>query len=422
MFSPINLFGYYITMPQTNITYNTSYNRHLVNVLEELDHKWLNQNAHQYAPSPMGYRMSSFHSGAQGTFQPNIERLTGGGAPAKYVLNGNSPAYPPVNMRAAMNVSSGGAHDRFAGVDGAVGGKKGSSFFDTLGDVAKNVLPIIAKEAIPMMMAAGAPARGAVVTGARKPARGRTPHSMRTLVAGNFWDDLGSVAKEVAPYAIPLMMAAGKGGVRVRDKAIQDALVKLNGGKRKGGNFWDTLGSVAKEVAPYAIPLMMAAGRETYGGAFNLGKFIEKAGKSTQKAVGNKRDAKGRASGTRDYNTGGGLMEDLMEKMTPLAKKAKGAAVKEAKSNLPKATAAIKKALDKKMKAETGIDLSSVTGSLKGLADSKGAKAIRKVGGATSGGARNARAEIVKALMKKEGLSMIQASSAVKSRGLYKPK
>ena len=62
---------------------------------------------------------------------------------------------------------------------------------------------------------------------------------------GNIFDSIGEVAKTVAPIAIPMMMAAG---------LPEDEKKKKRGRPRKsdGGSFFDTLGSVAKAVAPVA--------------------------------------------------------------------------------------------------------------------------------------------------------------------------
>ena len=53
-------------MPQANITYDTAYNRQLASRVEQMEDDMLWKNKHQYHPSPMGYRMGSFHD-AQGT-------------------------------------------------------------------------------------------------------------------------------------------------------------------------------------------------------------------------------------------------------------------------------------------------------------------------------------------------------------------
>ena len=61
-------------MPQANITYDTPYNRKLASRVNQLEEDMLWYNKHQYHPSPMGYRLSSFHN-AQGIANtPNIAR------------------------------------------------------------------------------------------------------------------------------------------------------------------------------------------------------------------------------------------------------------------------------------------------------------------------------------------------------------
>jgi len=108
-------------MPQANITYNTPYNRALVKTLSEMEQKNFHLNRYQYDPTPMGFRNAdSFHDPEKVASVQQI--LTGGVAPAKFILNGTSSAYPPLNMNAGLAVSSGGGRNKYAGVGGAVGG------------------------------------------------------------------------------------------------------------------------------------------------------------------------------------------------------------------------------------------------------------------------------------------------------------
>jgi len=417
-------------MPQANITYNTAYNRDMASRVSQMEEDMLWHNKHQYHPSPMGYRLSSFHNAQGISNTPNIGRdysysssgstgkMSGGGANKKFILNGNSPAYPPANMKASLAVNSGGGRGTMslAGVDGAVsGGKFWSDFkkgFDGVLDSGKKVIstaaeiaPVAAKVAKVMSGSGQRAPRG-------RPAKGHGG----VKSGGNIFKGLASLAKKVAPVALPLLMGLGhKASMADKKKAISDALV--------GGNFWDgfkkgfsDVFDLASKVAPLALPLMTGLGKKQYGGSFNFGKFLEKVGKAAapvvieegkkaiglgkglvppkRKMPGSGKDACGRPSGTQDFNkpcgdVGGNILHDAIEATRPLVRKGK-AAVKEAiKENAPKATKALKKAAD---------------------------KAITKA----VGGGRAARAAIVKKVMAEKGLKMIAASKYVKEHGLYK--
>jgi hypothetical protein len=409
-------------MPQANITYDTRYNRDLAARVNQMEGDALFQNKYQYHPSPMGYRISDFHN-AQGTANtPNIARdyqhdarMTGGVAGRKYILNGNSPAYPPANMKAGLAVSSGGGR---AGIDGAVSGgsflsdfKKG---FDGVMDSGKKAAATAAALAPLAIMASKA--YGGVPSGGKRgrPAKGHVGR----VKGGNLFKDIAGLAAKVAPIALPLLTGLGrKATIGDKRKAIADAIV--------GGNFWDgfkkgfsDVMDLAGKVAPIALPLMTGLGKKQYGGAFNFGKFLEKVGKAAAPVVleegkkqlglgrkrkgsmyppkggamvGNKKDACGRASGTRDYGAacGGNILDDVIEATKPMVRKGKAALKDAVKEYAPKATKALKEKADKAIK-----------------------KAV--------GGGRAARAEIVKKVMKEKGLKMIEASKYVKEHGLYK--
>ena len=415
-------------MPQANITYNTAYNRDLSSRVIQMEDDMLWKNKHQYHPSPMGYRMSSFHN-AQGIANtPNIGRdyshssggkMTGGAANKKFILNGNSPAYPPINMKAGLAISSGGSRGTI-GVDGAVSG--GSFFgdvkrgFDGVLDSAKKAATTAA--AIAPIVALGAKAMSGSGRPRGRPAKGhvgRTQTKAKGGVksGGNFLKGLASLAKKIAPIALPLLTGLGrKATMTDKRKACADAIT--------GGNFWDgfkkgfsDVADLAAKVAPIALPLMTGLGKKQYGGSFNFGKFLEKVGKAAapvlisegKKAigmgmVGSKKDSCGRSSGTRDFSkpcgeakaikkVGGNILDDAIEATKPLVRKGKKAVKEAIKENAPKATTALKKAAD---------------------------KAITKA----VGGGRSARAAIVKKVMAEKGMKMITASKYVKEHGLYK--
>ena len=392
-------------MPQANITYDTAYNRQLASRVEQMEDDMLWKNKHQYHPSPMGYRMGSFHD-AQGTANtPNLgrdyshssggERMTGGAAPSKYILNGNSPAYPPMNMNAGLAVSSGGSRDMI-GVDGAVSG--GFNFGKMIKKVSKSpLLKQAAKIAAPIV---------------EKEAKKRLGLGRGGDTSGG---SLFGLAAKIAPIALSLLTGRGqKANITDKRAAIAQAI--------EGGSFFGAFakgfGSVlklAKKLAPIALPIMADLGKKHFGGGFNFGRFLSKIGKKALPVlktiakvaaplvidegkkrlglgrVGHKKDKCGRSSGTRDYNTpceGGNILDDAIEMTKPLVRRGKKAIKEAITTNAPKATAALKKVADKFIK-----------------------KAV--------GGGRAARAEIVKKVMKERGVKMIEASKIVKAEGLY---
>ena len=424
-------------MPQANITYDTRYNRDLASRVGQMEEDALFQNKYQYHPSPMGYRMGDFHN-AQGTANtPNIARdyshggkMTGGVAGRKFILNGNSPAYPPMNMKAGLAVSSGGGRGTMAGVDGAVSGgvHSGGNFmsdfkkgFDAVMDSGKKAASTAAALA-PIAVMASKAYSGGVPSGGKR--RGRPAKAKGGVVSGgrvkggNLFKDIAGLAAKVAPIALPLLTGLGrKASMADKKKAIADAIV--------GGNFWDgfkkgfgDVMDLAGKVAPIALPLMTGLGKKQYGGAFNFGKFLEKVGKAAAPVVleegkkqlglgrkrkgsmyppkggamvGNKKDACGRHSGTREYGMpcGGNILDDVIEATKPMVRKGKKALKDAVKEYAPKATKALKEKADKAI-----------------------SKAV--------GGGRAARAEIVKKVMKEKGMKMIEASKYVKEHGLYK--
>ena len=117
---------------------------------------------------------------------------------------------------------------------------------------------------------------------------------------------------------------------------------------------------------------MMAAGRKEHGKGFNMGKFLER---------------KGRTLPAKKVQ--GVSLNDAIESTKAIGSKA----VKEVKK---RGTKALK---------EVAADL---VGSVKAAA----VKAVK-------GGGRSARAAIVKKVMADKGLKMIQASKYVKEHGLY---
>ena len=393
-------------MPQSNITYDTRYNNDLVRTLRQMEDKNFNYNKHQYHPSPMGFRNAdSFHH-PEKVAQVQV-KLTGGVAPSKYILNGNSPAYPPLNMNAGLAVSSGGGRNPYAGVDGAVGG----NFFKDALSVAKVVAPIIApliKGGVPSggVMSGGVPSGGfnigkaikkvgkAVKTGAEVAKTGKeaydlyksvmggsAPYDIKKLAAfskkmkgGNWLSDAFNVVKQVAPIVAPLMLGAGRCKMCDKVAMVEKAMKTLH-----GGSFWKDFGKgfvkgftgtlgVAKDLAPIVLPLL---------GKGMVGAYLGTDGQVHHGAnVGRK--------------VGGVNLKDAIAFTKDMGSKA----VKEVKKRGVKA--------------------------LKAVADDLKASVVREATKAVSGGGRSARAAIVKRVMAEKGLKMIEASKYVKEHGLYK--
>jgi hypothetical protein len=190
-------------MPQTNITYDTPYNRSLVAFTKARQQKHFAVAGSAYAPTDMGFKLSNFHNDY--SQEPKPSEMIGGGSPSpqKFMLNGNSPAYPPMSLSSGLAVSSGGSH--YAGVDGAVGGY---SFNDFMGDVAH-----VGKEVAPDLIRASMAGKGR-----RKKAMGGLGLSDILKFApflglgrkggSQIGDQIASVFKTIAPFA-PLLMGLG---------------------------------------------------------------------------------------------------------------------------------------------------------------------------------------------------------------------
>ena len=134
-------------MPQANITYDTEYNRRLVSMVRKNEARTTMANP----PTEIPMRNGSFHDPHERVV------LQGGSIEREFILSGNSPAYPPINMRSGMEVSSGG---RYAGVDGAIGGSFWKDFakgFTSVLDVAAAPLYVFLP---PAGMALGALSKG----------------------------------------------------------------------------------------------------------------------------------------------------------------------------------------------------------------------------------------------------------------------
>jgi hypothetical protein len=166
-------------MPQANITYDTPINRALANKVLAKERVKATREEADYFP----FRLESFHN-------PKTKGWVGGGPPREYIINGNSPAYPPLHMRSSMEVSSGG---RYAGTDGAVGGSFWKDFakgFTSVLDVAAAPLSFVAPEiAAPIAAAsegvkalAGSGMSGGAMSGAGKGGRAKRADIVKKIM------------------------------------------------------------------------------------------------------------------------------------------------------------------------------------------------------------------------------------------------
>jgi hypothetical protein len=371
----------------------------------------------------MGFRNAdSFHDPEKVASVQQI--LTGGVAPAKFILNGTSPAYPPLNMNAGLAVSSGGGRNKYAGVGGAVGG----SFFSDALSVAKTVAPLVApllKGGVPSggVMSGGVPSGGfnlgslvkkaskgikdasaiaktgkeaydlyqQVMGGASaalKPAdiKKLATFNRKLMRGGSFLSDAFNVVKQLAPIVAPLIMGAGRSKMADKVLMVEKAMKTLH-----GGSFWKDFGKgfvkgftgtlgVAKDLAPIVLPFL-GAGRKV-GGAM-VGAFLDEGGKVQLGSAVKKRKVGG-------VKSGGVSLKDAIDFTKTMGSKA----VREVKKRGAKA--------------------------LKAVADDLKASVVREATRAVSGGGRAARAAIVKKVMAERGVKMIRASQIVKEEGLYK--
>lgn len=342
-------------MPQTNITYDTGYNRKLKSLLDEMDAKHWNNGTSQYHPSMMGFKLSNFHGDYAG--EPSAKMMVGGGSHGEQRLinPGNSPAYPPYMMSSGLLVNSGGA---FIGVDGAVGGRKTGGRSYTLGDFGHDVAHV-AKEVGPD-----------VIRSMLKSGKGR-----KRKGGSKVGDQIASVAKTLLPFA-PLLMGLGRPAPKSKQDVV-DALKDLGAKKSHTlkklkelamsggysfGDFAHDVASVGKEVAPDLIRMAMTKG----------------AGR------------KKRAS-----KTGGINLKDVIASATPTVSNL-------VKSADPALTDGVRKLVSK-------VSSKPVV--------AKAISAVKSVVGAGRG--RSARTAIVKKIMKDRGVKMIEASKIVKAEGLY---
>jgi hypothetical protein len=255
-------------MPQSNITYDTGYNRRLKSLLDEMDAKHWHNGTAQYHPTMRGMKMSNFHGDYAG--EPSAKMMVGGGSHGdqKFVHSGNSPAYPPYMMSSGMLVNSGGAR---IGVDGAIGGRKYGfgDFGHDVASVVKSVAPDLIRASL-------------------KKGSGR-----KKMGGSKVGDKIASVAKSLLPFA-PLLMGLGRPAPKSKADvvdALKDIGAKKSHSLKKlkeiamtgGYSFNDFIGDVAKvgkEVAPDLIRMSMGAGRKKKAskqGGINLKDVLDSA-------------------------------------------------------------------------------------------------------------------------------------------------
>lgn len=350
-------------MPQSNITFDSPYNRSLVSHLEHSRDKHFAVAGSAYAPTPMGFKMSQFHNDYTG--EPV---KVGGGSPfpQKFLLSGNSPAYPPHSLSSGLAVSSGGAY--MSSVDGAIGGY---SFNDFMGDVAH-----VGREVAPDII------RG---LGRKRKAKG----------GSKVGDQIASAFKSIAPFA-PLLLGLGHPAPKKKADVVKalahigakpsHSLPKLADIAMKGGySFNDFIGDVA-HIAP---SIMKGLGKKkgSAKGGYSFNDFIGDVAHVGKEVAPDIIRGLTKGAGKKAKKAKGGFsLSDVLES----AKPAISMAVEKAK---PVAKRLAKKAVD------------------------EGAKMLKdKIGGA---GGRAKRAAIVKKIMAEKGLKMIDASRYVKQHNLY---
>ena len=231
-------------MPQANITYDTEYNRRLV----AKERKNVVRTKLNDQPTEFPMRLGTFHDPHQKPV------LLGGGPPREYIVNGNSPAYPPMHMRSGMDVSSGGA---YIGVDGAVGGGFWKDFargFTGVLDIASAPLALIAP---PVGVGIGALSQG--VKGLAGSGTSGGAMSGGVTSGAGFWSDFGKGFKKgffgtLKLATEPLKMLAPKLApvLDITNKLGELAGEGMSGGALMGMDVRDLLKRGKKEMGALA--------------------------------------------------------------------------------------------------------------------------------------------------------------------------
>jgi hypothetical protein len=241
------------------------------------------------------------------------------------------------------------------------------------------------------------------------------------MEGGTFWDTLGDIGNTALKFA-PLLLALGKpmeGGSHGMEvgKAFKDVLTAEG---MSGGSFWDDfikgvgdVADVAGKVAPIAMKIF-GVGKRKKGGNVAMAEIAPVGGAilgnpDPYPVQGNsvRKAGRGRKKGGANAVVGGEMVNkngDLLAMSNP-----------DLKNGVPP-TAQLQGSYggskhskkDKKVIAEVEKMLG------------QGEKKILPGACLKTGDGRKARAEIVKAYMKKHGCKMIEASRKVKELGLYK--
>jgi hypothetical protein len=360
-------------MPQTNVAYDTPYNRRIVAEGKLMLNKHFASAGNAYAPTDMGFKLSNFHNDY--SQEPKLREMIGGGSPypQKFLLSGNSPSYPPASMSSGLAVSSGGSH--LAGLDGAVGGYSASDFFGDVAHVGKQVAP----DLIRAYLKSGEGRRG-------------------KKKGGDLRDDI-------------------KKGITTAGKTILKFAPFLGLGRRGGSEVGDKIGQVFKTLAPFA-PLLMGLGHGEPTSKQDVVNALKHVGAKATHSL--PKLAEVALRGGYDISDFGNDVADVVKGIIGLGRTKKGG--KKAKGGLSlsdvleSAKPAISKAVAvaKPIAKQVAKDLGEKA--IEAVASKAKSTLASKVG---SGGGRSKRAEIVRKIMKEKGMKMIEASKYVKAHNLY---
>lgn len=215
-------------MPQSDLIYDTAYNRGLISKLREMDEKQWEKAYPSRTPTPFGQRIGMYHGDLTG------EMWGGGSSPMKYNPSGNSSAYPPMNLSAGLAVSSGGSH--WAGIDGAVSGH---------------------------------PAEGGFTSGGK-------------YTAKKFFRDVGRTAKTVGKATLKGLKAVAK---NKEVQAVGKELLKE--GMKQGTKALIEYAKSGAGRRGRARPVPLSEEVEAVGGKYSIGKFFKDVGKVGKKIIKN---------------------------------------------------------------------------------------------------------------------------------------
>tara|TARA_R110000765_G_scaffold319331_1_gene411450 strand:+ start:40 stop:1506 length:1467 start_codon:yes stop_codon:yes gene_type:complete len=253
-----------------NITYDNPYNRNLVRKIHDNWEKTTLRNQ----PTTIPMRLASFHDPQA----PSL--MVGGGRESQYITNGNSPAYPPINMNAALQVHSGGGMSAgtttagaMASVDGAIGGSFWSDFgkgfksvFKAVAPIASVAMPYAAPALMGTSMLLGEGTSGGSQMPCNRRVGGGDEELGELMDGGSFWGDFGKGFKKgffgtakaltapisiLAPELMPVMAATDALGSMVGEGWMQDAVKKVSKGAAAAKKFAPVAEAVFGKSNPY---------------------------------------------------------------------------------------------------------------------------------------------------------------------------